>query len=1080
MWIVKLALRRPYTFAVMAIAILIAGFASFRQTPKDIFPEIDIPVISVIWTYNGLSAEEFERQITVYSEFSLSANVNDLERIESQTLNGVGIIKLYFHPGAQVERGLAQATATSQAILRRMPPGVQPPTILRYAADSVPIIQMSLSSDTLSESELYTYGIFRIRQQLATINGVTLPAPFGGKVRQVMVDLDPARLQAKGLSARDVNNAINAQNLTLPSGTAKIGDTEYRVKMNNSPDVLEALNNVPIKVENGVVTYVRDVAHVHDGFEVQPSIARADGKRAVLLQILKNGHSSTLDIIKAVKAKVPEMQAAAPPGLKIDLLADQSLFVEAALDGVVHEGLIAAALTATFILLFLGSWRSTLIVAISIPLSVLASLSLLSAMGHTLNVMTLGGLALAIGILVDEATITIENIHRHLELGSKLRDAILAGSREIAVPALVSALAISIVFVPVIFLVGPARFLFTPMALAVVFAILSSYALSRTLVPVLVRFILRNETHEQAATDPRLNWFKRFQGGFVDGFEELRARYVNVLRWALVNRPTVFIAFALIVGSSFLALPWVGRDFFPTVDAGQFRLHVRAATGTRIETTEQIFSAVEDEIRRTIPPGEIKLILDNFGVVSDKYSLAFGDNATIGSHDGEILVKLKHARGKSTPKYVDELRRNLRSKFPDLTFFFQPADIVSQILNFGLPAPIDVKISGYNRDANYALATQIHERIARIPGATDVFLHQSFDAPTLNLDVNRTLLAKEGLNQRDIAQDVLVNLSSSTQVTPNFWVDPLYGVQFFVAVQTPPHLIDSVNALMNMPVSARVAGTDATQSQLLANLARISRGHSPSVVNHYNIQPVFDIFANVSGRDLGGVAGEVDKIIADAQKKLAPGNKIIVRGQVDSMNTAFRRMGLGLILSALLVYFLMVVNFQSWTDPFIIVMALPGAFTGIVWGLFLTQTTFNVPSLMGAITTIGVATANSILMVTFANDQLRSGMNSLEAALQAGATRLRPVLMTAGAMIIGMFPMALGLGEGGEQNAPLGRAVIGGLIVATLTTLLFVPVVFSLLRAKGAGRNEEEELEATEAAAAGAAGSARSRRERNF
>ena len=1064
MWIVKLALRRPYTFAVVAIAILIAGFASFRQTPKDIFPEIDIPVISVIWTYNGLSVEEFERQITVYSEFALSANVNDVERIESQTLNGVGIIKLYFHPGAKVERGLAQATATSQAILRRMPPGVQPPTILRYAADSVPIIQMSLSSDTLSEAEVYTYGIFRIRQQLATINGLTLPAPFGGKVRQVMVDLNPAKLQAKGLSARDVNNAINAQNLTLPSGTAKIGDTEYRVKMNNSPDVLDALNNVPIKVENGVVTYVRDVAHVHDGFEVQPSIARADGKRAVLLQILKNGHSSTLDIIKAVKAKVPEMQAAAPPGLKIDLLGDQSLFVEAALDGVVHEGLIAAALTAAFILLFLGSWRSTLIVAISIPLSVLASLSLLGAMGHTLNVMTLGGLALAIGILVDEATITIENIHRHLELGSRLRDAILEGSREIALPALVSALAISIVFVPVIFLVGPARFLFTPMALAVVFAILSSYALSRTLVPVLVKFILRNETHHRAAANHGPNWFNRFQGRFARGFEALRARYVNVLRWALVNRPTVFIVFALIVGSSFLALPWVGRDFFPTVDAGQLRLHVRATTGTRIETTEQIFSAVEDEIRRTIPSGEIKLILDNFGVVSDKFSLAFGDNATIGSHDGEILVQLHRDRRKSTPEYMDDLRRNLRARFPELTFYFQPADIVSQILNFGLPAPIDVKVSGYKRDANYAVAKEIRERIARIPGATDVFVHQSFDAPTLNLAVNRTLLAKEGLNQRDIAQDVLVNLSSSTQVTPNFWVDPAYGVQFFVAVQTPPHLIDSVNALMNMPVSARVAGSDATQSQLLANLAGISRGYSPSVVNHYNIQPVFDIFANVSGRDLGGVAGEVDRIIASAKKKLAPGNNIIVRGQVDSMNTAFRRMGLGLILSALLVYFLMVVNFQSWTDPFIILMALPGAFTGIVWGLFLTQTTFNVPSLMGAIMTIGVATANSILMVTFANDRLRSGINSLEAALQAGATRLRPVLMTAGAMIIGMFPMALGLGEGGEQNAPLGRAVIGGLMVATLATLLFVPAVFSLLRAKGAARNEEEELEATEVA----------------
>jgi multidrug efflux pump subunit AcrB len=818
------------------------------------------------------------------------------------------------------------------------------------------------------------------------------------------------------------------------------------------------LNNIPIKSENGVVTYVRDVAHVHDGFEVQPNIVRADGKRAVLLQILKNGHSSTLDIIKAVKEKLPQMQAAAPPGMKLDLLADQSLFVEAALDGVVKEGLIAAALTATFILLFLGSWRSTLIVAISIPLSVLSSLGLLSALGHTLNVMTLGGLALAIGILVDEATITIENIHRHLELGSKLRDAILEGSREIAVPALVSALAISIVFVPVVFLVGPAKFLFTPMALAVVFAILSSYVLSRTLVPVLVKYILRNEAqgHE---TKRSQNWFERFQGGFVRGFEALRTFYIRVLRWSLVNRPTVFLVFGLVVGSSLLALPWVGRDFFPNVDAGQFRLHVRAATGTRIESTEQIFSAVEDEIRRTIPANEIKLILDNFGVVSEKYSLAFGDNATIGSHDGEILVQLNHQRSKATPKYVDELRQKLSARFPDLTFFFQPADIVSQILNFGLPAPIDVKVAGYNRDANYAVAKEIRDRIARIPGAADVFIHQSFDSPTLNLDVNRTLLVKEGLNQRDIAQDVLVNLSSSTQVTPNYWVDPAYGIQFLVAVQTPPHLIDSVNSLMNMPVSARVAGTDQTESQLLANLASVSRGNSASVVNHYNIQPVFDIFANVSGRDLGGVSSEVNKILADAQKKLGPGNNILVLGQVDSMNTAFTRMGLGLILSALLVYFLMVVNFQSWTDPFIILMALPGAFTGIVWGLFLTQTTFNVPSLMGAIMTIGVATANSILMVTFANDQLRNGMNSLEAALQAGATRLRPVLMTAGAMIIGMFPMALGLGEGGEQNAPLGRAVIGGLVVATVATLLFVPVVFSLLRAKGLARNEEDEIE---------------------
>lgn len=1060
MWIVKLALRRPYTFAVLALAILIAGAASYRQTPKDIFPEINIPVLSIIWTYNGLSAEEFEKQITVYSEYSLSANVNDIQRMESQTLDGVGIIKLYFQPGANIERGLAQATAVSQAILRRMPPGVQPPIILRFAADSVPIIQMALSSDTLSEAELYTYGIFRIRQQLATINGLTLPAPFGGKVRQVMVDLDPAKLQARGISARDVNDALIAQNLTLPSGTAKIGDTQYAVRMNNSPRVLDTLNDVPIKIERGVVTYVRDVAHVHEGFEVQQNVVRANGKRAVLLQIIKNGHSSTLDIINAVKAKLPEMQAAAPKGLKIDLLFDQSLFVQAALDGVIKEGVIAALLTATFILLFLGSWRSTLIVAISIPLSVLASMSLLSLLGYSLNVMTLGGLALAIGVLVDEATITIENIHRHSEMGQKLRAAILEGSREIAVPALVSALAITIVFVPVVFLVGPAKFLFTPLALAVVFAILSSYVLSRTLVPVLVKFILRNEGHT-AAPEASANVFMHFQRGFVRSFEALRIRYLHMLRWALVNRIAVFVVFLVLLGGALIALPWVGQDFFPNVDAGQFRLHVRAATGTRVEKTEQIFSAVEDHIRHTVGLENISLILDNFGIVSEKYSLAFGDNATIGPADGEILVSLKHDRKLSTPEYVAELRRTLHAKFPELTFFFQPADIVSQILNFGLPAPINIKVAGYNRDGNFVLAQELRERIAKIPGAVDVYIHQSLDAPTLDLNVDRTLLAQSGINQRQIANDILVSLSSSGQVTPNFWVDPVYGIPFLIAVQTPPRIVSSMDELMNTPVSAGLAASSGTGAQLLNNLATVSRGRAASVVNHYNIQPEFDIFANVQGRDLGAVAHEVDKVVAEFQKRLAPGNSISVHGQVESMNTAFTRMGLGLILSALLVYLLMVVNFQSWTDPFIIITALPGAFVGIVSALFLTGTTLSVPSLMGAIMTIGVATANSILVVTFANGELRKGKSSLEAALSAGATRLRPVLMTAGAMIIGMLPMALGLGEGGEQNAPLGRAVIGGLLIATFATLLFVPVVFSLLRSKGAPQIEEEDEETT-------------------
>lgn len=1060
MWIVRLALRRPYTFAVFALVILFAGVASFLRSPKDIFPAIDIPVLSVIWTYNGLSTEEFEKQITTYSEYALSANVSDMQRMESQTLNGVGVIKLYFHPGANIDRALSQATAVSQAILGYMPVGVKPPIILRFAADSVPIIQLSLSSDTLSEAELYTYGIFRIRQQLATVSGLTLPAPYGGKVRQVMVDLDPAKLQAQGLSARDVNDALNAHNLTLPGGSAKIGGTQFSVRMNNSPELIASLNDIPVKTTNGVVTYLRDVGFAHDGFAVQPNVVRANGKRAVLLQMVKNGNASTLDLIQQVKAMLPEMRAAAPPGLNIDLLFDQSLFVEAALEGVIHEGAIAGALTAAFIFLFLGTWRSTLIVVISIPLSILASVSLLSVMGHTLNVMTLGGLALAIGILVDEATITLENIHRHSELGKPLRGAILEGSREIAVPALVSALSISIVFVPVIFLVGPAKYLFTPLALAVVFAILSSYVLSRTLVPVMVKYLMRHEKHD---APPSRNPISRFQRGFVAVFEALRLRYVAALRWALLNRATVFVVFLIVVSSAVVALPWVGRDFFPTVDAGQFRLHVRAASGTRIEKTEQIFSAVEEEIRNTIGREHIALILDNFGVVAEKFSMAFGDNVTIGPHDGEILVSLNKERPHGTPEYMAMLRERLKEKFPELTFFFQPADIVSQILNFGQPAPINVKISGYDRNGNYAVARELAARIAKIPGAKDIFVHQSFDAPALDIEVDRTLLAQNGITQRDIANDIVVSLSSSVQVTPNYWVDPEYGIPFLVAVQTPTHQISSLNDLLNTPVSSRQNSPADGASQLLGNIATLRRGHAANVVNHHNVQPVLDVFANVQGRDLGSVATEIHQIIADLETRLSPGNRISMQGQVENMESAFQRMGAGLILSALLVYLLMVVNFQSWSDPFIIITALPGAFVGIVAGLFLTHTTFSVPSLMGAIMTIGVATANSILLVTFANDEMKRGLTSLEAALSAGATRLRPVLMTAGAMIIGMLPMAFGLGEGGEQNAPLGRAVIGGLLVATFATLFFVPVVFSLMGRKGVAVNEEDMLQAAEA-----------------
>lgn len=1039
MWIVQLALRRPYTFIVMSILIIILGITAILRTPKDIFPDIDIPVIGVIWTYRGLSAQEFERRITVYSEYALSSNVNDIERIESQTIDGVGIIRLYFHPGVKISDSLAQATSVSQAILRRMPPGVQPPIILRYTASSVPIVQMSLSGDNLSESELYDYGIFRVRQQIAVVNGITLPTPYGGKVRQIVIDLDPEALQSKGLSARDVNEAITVQNLVLPSGTAKIGDTEYRVSMNNSPDVLEGINNIPLKNVDGVTIFLRDVAHVHDGFQPQQNIVRADGKRATLLTLLKNGKASTLDIVKGVKKLMPGIQAAAPEGLKINLLFDQSIFVQRAIESVQHEGLIAGVLTGAMILLFLGSWRSTFIVLISIPLSILVSITALSLLGYSINVMTLGGLALAIGILVDDATVEIENIHRNLAMGKPLQRAILDGAQQIAVPAFVATLSICIVFIPVVLLEGPAKFLFVPFALAVVFAVFTSYILSRTVVPVLVKYLLASEDHEKK------NFFTRIHDTFNRGFERFRKAYVSALNWSLHYRYTVIAVFVLILDSSFLILPFVGRDFFPVVDAGQIRLHVVAKAGLRLEETEKIFSAVEKEIRNTIPEKDIALIIDNIGAPAEAYNMAFGDSATLGSNDGEILISLKTEREKGAPAYSAELRDVLKNKFPDLTFYFQPADIVSQILNFGLKSPINIRVAGYNRANNLKIAQGIKERISQIPGAVDVHMHQQIDAPELRITADRNLLAQSGLTQRNLADDMLVSLSSSTQVSPSYWVDPKMGVPYLVAIQTPQYKIDSMDALLSTPISSR---TSPEQNQLLANLAQVERKAVNTVINHYNIQPVYDIYANVEGRDLGGVVDDIKKITEEYRSKLAPGNLIFIRGLVNNMDSAFRSLGMGFIAAIILVYFLMVVNFQSWLDPFIIIMALPGAFAGIIWALFLTHTTFNVPSLMGTMMSIGVATANAILMVTFSNQQMLRGQTSIEAALSSGNTRLRPVLMTALAMILGMFPMALGLGEGGEQNAPLGRAVIGGLSLATFATLFFVPVVFSLLRKK--------------------------------
>lgn len=1044
MWVVRLALSRPYTFVVMAILILILGIGSVRTMPVDIFPDINIPVISVIWTYGGMSAEEMERRLTIYSEYSLSANVKDIKAIESQTTDGVGVIRLFFHPGANVESAMAQATAISQGILKRMPPGVQPPIILRYTASSVPIIQLALSSKTLNEAQLYDYGIFRIRQALAVVQGTTLPAPYGGKVRQIMIDIDPMALQSKGISPREVNDAINAQNLALPSGKAKIGDTDYRVLLNNTPEVIQSLNDLPVKMVNGKVIFIRDVAHVRDGFAVQQNVVRAEGSRSVLVTILKNGAVSTLDIVNQIKNLVPTLQAAAPPGMRIEQLFDQSLFVKAAIDNVVHEGIIAACLTGAMILLFLGSWRSTLIVLISIPLSILSSIIALDALHMSLNIMTLGGLALAIGILVDDATVEIENIHRNIGLGKDLKTAILDGAEQIAVPTFVATSAICIVFLPVVLLEGPARFLFVPFALAVVFAVFASYILSRTLIPVMVKYLLRAEL--EAHSHPKdSNAFERFHGWFNDSFDALRRVYMASLRWSLDSPGAVVGLASLILISGAVLLPFIGRDFFPIVDAGQFRLHVKAQSGTRIEKTERIFSEVEAEIRKVIPRDEIALLIDNIGMPAESFNLAFGDSATIGTADGEILVSLQHHRSHSTPEYMRLVRNALTAKFPNLAFYYQPADIVNQILSFGLPAPINIRVAGYNKGENLKIAKEIIEKVRKIPGAVDVHLHQEVDAPQLKLTVDRARAARFGLTQRDVANDVLVSLSSNTQVTPNYWVDPATGIQYFLAVQTPQYKVDSVSSILKTPLSTKGL---TQQAEFLGNIATIEHASGVGTINHYNIQPVYDIYANVQTRDLGGVAQDIQKILDEYKPQMKPGNQIFLRGLVENMDGAFLKLGIGFLGAIVLVYLLMVVNFQSWSDPLIIITALPGAFAGIVWMLFMTTTTFNVPSLMGAIMSIGVATANSILMITFANEKLSEGLDVRSAALEAGKTRLRPVMMTALAMIIGMIPMSLGWGEGGEQNAPLGRAVIGGLSMATLFTLFFVPVVFSLIRKK--------------------------------
>jgi CzcA family heavy metal efflux pump len=1037
MWIVALALRRPYTFIVMALVLLILSPIVILRTPTDIFPEINIPVISIVWNYQGLSPLEMSNRITTTTERALTTLVNDIDHIESQSLNGIAVVKVYFRPHANIPTALAQVTAVSQTQLRQLPPGTTPPLVIQYSASSVPIVQLGLSSDTLPEQELFDLGVNTLRTQLVTVQGAAIPFPYGGKQRQVEVDLDTQALQAKRLSPIDVVNAFSAQNLILPSGTAKIGSLEYQVELNASPQTIAELNDLPIKTVNDTTIYVRDVAHVRDGFAPQTNVVRQDGSRGVLLTIMKNGGASTLDIVKNIKSMLPDLLKRVPRDLNVKLLFDQSLFVRAAIQGVVHEALTAACLTAAMILLFLGSWRSTLIIAISIPLSILASVILLSALGETFNIMTLGGLALAVGILVDDATVTIENIERHLRMRKELTQSILDGAQEIAIPALVSTLSICIVFVPMFFLTGVARYLFVPLAESVVFAMLASYFLSRTLVPTLVMYLLRG--HELDSHKPARTIFGRFQKAFERGFEKTRSAYCNTLEAMMHQRAafvTVFMAFCI---ASVGLVYFLGRDFFPNVDSGQMRLHVRARAGLRIEETARLVDQVEQEIRREMPAGEVNTIVDNIGLPYSGINTSYSNSGTIGTSDTEILVNLS-SRQRPTRDYVRTLRKSLPQQFPGVEFFFQPADIVSQILNFGLPSPIDVQLTGPNSTANYAIAQKIATRLRHVPGAVDVHVQQLMNDPTLHMDVDRVRAQQVGLTQRDVAQNLLISLSSSSQTSPTFWLNPQNGITYALSIMTPQYKMNSLQELMNTPVT----GPDSTSQQVLANLASVTPRMAPAVVTHYNIQPSIDVYASVDGRDLGGVADDTEKTLASFRGKLPRGTQMNIVGQVETMTSSFQGLSIGLVMSIVLVYLLIVVNFQSWLDPFIIITALPGALAGICWMLFLTHTSLSVPALTGAVMCMGVATANSILLISFARERMADDMHPIKAALEAGYTRVRPVIMTALAMIIGMLPMAMGFGEGGEQNAPLGRAVIGGLLFATVATLLFVPVVFSV------------------------------------
>jgi CzcA family heavy metal efflux pump len=1045
MWIVRLALRRPYTFVVVAMLIVIAGVYSILQMPTDILPEIDIPVIAVVWQYSGLPPDEMEQRFTSNFERALTTTVNGIEHIESQSLYGVSVVKVFFHPGTKIEMANAQVTAISQTLLKQFPTGATPPLVVNYSASNVPVLQGSVHSDSMSEQELFDLTSNFLRTGLATVQGAQMPWPYGGKQRQVMIDIDLPRLYALGLSPNDVTNALQAQNLVLPSGTAKIGDQELLFRLNGSPDDPKTIASLPVRSANGATVTIGDVATVRDGFAPQTSLVRANGRRGVLMTLLKSAGASTLDIVHRVRAVMPSILATLPPAYRIDLLFDQSLYVRAAVDGVVKEAGIAAGLTALMILLFLGSWRSTLIVITSIPLSILVSLIVLASLGQSLNLMTLGGLSLAVGILVDDATVEIENVHRNMAMKKPIVQAILDGAQQIAVPAFVATLCICIVFIPVVFISGAARSLFTPLGMAVVFAMMTSYFLSRTLVPTMVHYLLGPEVALYAGgRHERRDIVWRMHERFNRHFERLRHLYGGFLDWALDHKGIVTGAFAAFVVVSLAALfPQLGRDFFPSVDAGQIRFHVRANPGTRIETTEQLFERVEDEIHAVIPKEEIVTVIDNLGMPISGLNLALGDPSMISSADGEVLVQLRE-KHHPTAGYIEPLRRGFATDFPSTEFFFLAPDITTQVLNFGLTAPIDVQIAGplMNNQKDYTIARSLRDQLSRVSGAVDVHLAQVQDQPEVRVNVDRAEASEQGVTQRDVSNEALVSLSSSGQVSPNFWLDPQKGVQYLVAVQTPQYKVDSFDAFRQTPVHLPLVASP----QMLGNLATLRRDVTPVNVTHYNVLSTFDVQANVQGTDLGSVSDSVDKLVAAARKNLPRGTSIVVRGQVESMNASFRGLSYGILAAVALVYFLMVINFQSWLDPVIILSALPGALAGIVWMLFATGTTLSVPALMGAIMSIGVATSNSILMVTFANDQRKSGMDERRAAWTAGITRLRPVMMTALAMILGMLPMSLGFGDGGEQNAPLGRAVIGGLVVATFTTLFFVPVVYSAWR----------------------------------